>query len=148
MLTAGKVRTATPELENVPSGVLKDGVPGMSDAHPYAHFQVRMCRAFSKQAGNTMQIDFQNNISMHRLQACIFDIADFRCGNPNYEKHLKNETFEEQDASISHTSELGNVRVDRRQTYPEIRPRERRTGTFSSSDMGVCPEGSLCSNLA
>ena len=33
----------------------------------------------------------------------MFDITDFRCGNPDYKKHLKHEAFKEQDASISQT---------------------------------------------
>ena len=50
-----------------------------------------------------MEIDFQNDIKIHRLQSDMFDIADFRCSNPDYEKHLKHEAFKEQGASISQT---------------------------------------------
>ena len=48
-------------------------------------------------------VDFQNSITIHRLQADMFDVADFRCSNPNYEKYLKDEAFKEQKASIAQT---------------------------------------------
>ena len=31
----------------------------------------------------------------------MFDVADFRCSNPNYENYLKDEAFKEQKASIA-----------------------------------------------